>query len=447
MVTRSNEQKKLEKIYSENSNQLVLVYGARGCLKEDFIDNFCKGKNAFFYKCRNVSPEKQLQAFAHDIKNNLKAKSSIDSYDDCFKTISGIVTGKKIVVIDDFEYIVKKDDSFIKTLAKYKNQMFIILCSSSLSWINNDLDDLFSGEKDVIDARLKLDEVGFLDVVRAFPKYSVEESVTVYGILGGVPSYLNRWNQSKSFKQNVCDNILDVNGFLFNEANEFLGSELRELTVYNTILSSIAEGNEKLNDLYNDTGYSRAKISVYIKNLAAFDVVEKVVSFETGGWDNAKKGIYRISNNYINFYFHFIYPHLSELYFMSSEMFYDLYIKDNLASYLQRYFVNVCKEYLELLNKVGQCTINVEKIGTWLGKSGTIDIVAQDNVRNNVVGMCNWKEKELTINDYEKLVESMKKARINAKTTYLFSATAFDKKLVDLSKEDKSIVLVDMKEL
>ena len=41
----------------------------------------------------------------------------------------------------------------------------------------------------------------------------------------------------------------------------------------------------------------------------------------------------------------------------------------------------------------------------------------------------------------------MKKARINAKTTYLFSATAFDKKLVDLSKEDKSIVLVDMKEL
>ena len=239
MVTRSNEQKKLEKIYSENSNQLVLVYGARGCLKEDFISTFCKGKNAFFYKCRNVSPEKQLQAFASDIKNNLKAKSSIDSYDDCFKTISGIITGKKILVIDDFEYIVKKDDSFIKTLAKYKNQMFIILCSSSLSWINNDLDDLFSGEKDVIDARLKLDEVGFLDVVRAFPKYSVAESVTVYGILGGVPSYLNRWNQSKSFKQNVCDNILDVNGFLFNEANEFLGSELRELTVYNTILSSI----------------------------------------------------------------------------------------------------------------------------------------------------------------------------------------------------------------
>lgn len=447
MVTRLNEQKKLEKIYSENNSQVVLVYGARGCLKEDFIKSFCKDKKAFYYKCRNVSPEKQLQAMASDIKNNLKAKSSLDSYDDCFTTISGIITGKKVVIIDDFEYLVKKESSIIKTIAKFKKDMFIILASSSLSWINNDLDEVFSGENDVIDVRMKLDEVGFLDIVRAFPKYSVEESVTVYGILGGVPAYLNRWNQSKSFKQNVCDNILDINGYLFNEANEFLGSELRELTVYNTILSSIAEGNEKLNDLYNDTGYSRAKISVYIKNLSAFDVVEKVVSFETGGWDNAKKGIYRISNNFINFYFHFIYPHLSDLYVMPAEMFYDTYIKDDLASYLQRYFVNVCKEYLELLNKVGQCSIKVEKIGTWLGKSGTIDIVAQDRIRNNVVGMCNWKEKELSIGDYEDLVESMKKARISAKTTYLFSATAFDKKLVELSQNDNSIVLVDMKEL
>ena len=41
----------------------------------------------------------------------------------------------------------------------------------------------------------------------------------------------------------------------------------------------------------------------------------------------------------------------------------------------------------------------------------------------------------------------MKKARINAKTTYLFSATAFDKELKDLASGDDSIVLVDMKEL
>lgn len=447
MVTRTSEIKNLEKLYANNSNQVVLVYGARGCLKEELIKNFCNDKKAFYYRGRNVSVEKQLAALSNDIKENLKYIPEINSYDDCFDAISKKISGKKILVIDDFEYVVKKNEEVLKVIEKYKKEMFIILGSCALSWINNDLSELLDGHKNLIDARMKLEEVGFLDVVRAFPKNTVEQSVTTYGILGGVPSYLNRWNGSKTFKQNVCENILSPNGYLFNEVNEFLGSELRELTVYNTILASIASGNEKLNDLYNDTGYSRAKISVYIKNLSAFDVVEKVVSFETGGWDNAKKGIYRISNNYINFYFHFIYPHLSQLHIMPAEMFYDRYIKDDLGDYLQRYFVNVCKEYLELLDKVGKCSINIEKMGTWLGKSGTIDIVGQDNVRNNVVGMCNWKEKELSIHDYENLIEAMKKARINAKTMYLFSATAFDSRLIELSKQDNSIVLVDMKEL
>ncbi|MCR4610495.1 MAG: ATP-binding protein [Lachnospiraceae bacterium] len=446
MVSRTTEIKKLENLYSNNNKQVVLVYGGRGCLKEELLSSFCNNKNAFYYRSRNVSPESQLQTLSRDIKERFNTDNILDSYEDCFDNLFAKLASGGIVIIDDFEYIVKKDDTLIKTIDKYKKDMFIVLASSSLSWINNDLDDVL-GNKNLIDTVIKLEEVGFLDVVRAFPRYSVEESVSVYGILGGVPLYLNRWSQAMPFKANVCDNILNPNGYLFDEVNAILGSELRELTVYNTILASIAKGNEKLNDLYNDTGYSRAKISVYIKNLAAFDIVSKVVSFETGGWDNAKKGVYRISNSFVNFYFHFIYPHLSQLYVMKPDKFYDTYIRDELASYLQRYFVNVCKEYLELLNKVGKCSVNIEKIGTWLGKTGTIDIVAQDDVRNSVVGKCNWEAKEFTYEDYEDLVQSMKQARINAKTVYLFSATSFDSRLIELSNEDSTIVLVDMKEL
>ena len=445
MVSRASEVKRLDNLYSNNKSQVVLIYGERGCLKEELIRDFIKGKKAFYYRGRNISPEKQLKIMSEDINSSLKLNRAFNSYYECFSAIAA--SDKDIVVVDDFEYIVKKDESFIKAVSQHKNGLFIIVSASSLSWINNDLDDVLGDSKSVIDERIKLDEVGFLDVVRAFPRFTVAESVTVYGILGGVPAYLNRWSQTKPFRANICDNLLDPNGYLFEEVNSHLGGELRELTVYNTILSSIASGNEKLNDLFNDTGYSRAKISVYIKNLTAFDIVSKVVSFETGGWDNAKKGVYRISNNLVNFYFHFIYPHLSEIYTLTPDAFYDKYIRDNLAEYLQRYFVSVCKEYLELLNKVGKCSINITKMGTWVGKNGNIDIVAQDSVRNSVVGMCNWKNKELKFSDYEDLLDAMKQARINAKTLYLFSATSFEQRLQDLASDDSSIVLVDMKEL
>ena len=137
---------------------------------------------------------------------------------------------------------------------------------------------------------------------------------------------------------------------MYNKAENIIGASLRELSVYDTILACIAGGCDKLNDLYLKTGFSRAKISVYMKNLAASDIIEKAVSFETGGWENAKKGVYRIRDNYVNFWFCFIYPHLSALYMMSAEEFYDTYIEPGLNTYLNRYFVGVFMEYLWLLN-------------------------------------------------------------------------------------------------
>lgn len=76
-----------------------------------------------------------------------------------------------------------------------------------------------------------------------------------------------------------------------------------ELSAYSTILAAIARGENKLNDIFHATGFSRAKISVYLKNLANFNIVEKVVSFETGGWENAKKGVYQIKDTFVNFWF------------------------------------------------------------------------------------------------------------------------------------------------
>ena len=53
----------------------------------------------------------------------------------------------------------------------------------------------------------------------------------------------------------------------------------------------------------------------------------------------------------------------------------------------------------------------------------------------------------MSYNRYEELLDSMKKARITANTIYLFSATKFDVKLEELSKEKNNVVLVDMTEL
>ncbi len=234
---------------------------------------------------------------------------------------------------------------------------------------------------------------------------------------------------------------------MYNAAVELIGGQLRELSVYETILAYIAGGYDKLNDLYLKTGFSRAKISVYMKNLSAFDIIQKVVSFETGGWENTKKGIYRIRDNYVNFWFHFIYPHLSDLYMMGTEEFYDAYIAPGLDTYLNRYFTEVCMEYLGLLGVVGKLPLKIAKMGTWVGKEGNIDIIAQNEIRQNMVGLCNWDRPELTMSMCEELFANMKKAKIGAEYYFLFSARGFDAAVTEMAEQDKRFILVDMNEL
>lgn len=451
---KQSELKKLENLYAESGNQLVVLYGPMDCEKEELIRNFVETKKHFYYRARKASAKEQLVMMGEEVARKFEVKIQKNTYDEYFNRVKSGNPTKLVVIIDEFEHIVRKDPSFIESIIKLKNRrlypgpVMIILASSSIVWTEQDMPEAI-GEEAVskIDARIKIPNLNFLEVVRAFPELSVSEAIKIYGVLGGVPGYLKYWKKRKSFKQNICDLILSEDGYFFKKAEELVASELRELSVYNTILMAIAKGENKLNDLHHYTEYSRPKISVYMKNLSQFDIIEKVVSFETGGWENAKKGVYRIKDTYVNFYYRFVYPHLSDLYMMEPEDFYDTYIEKELDDYLNRYFINVCMEYLSLLNQIRRLPLVVAKMGTWVGKTGNIDIIAQSADRQNIVGICNWEKEELTLAMCKELFDSMTKAKITSKHVYLFSAKSFSDDVKELARIDKRFELIDMNEL
>ena len=450
---KQSELKRLEDLYAESGNQLVVLYGPMNCEKEALIGSFIGDKKYFYYRARQASDVEQRRMMGEEVARKYDIKLQKYTYEEYFNRVKSGDPTKLVVVIDEFEHIAKKDPEFIESILKLKNRrlypgpVMIILASSSIVWVEQDMNEVLGDAVKKIDASIKIPSLNFLEVVRLFPDLSVSEIIKIYGVLGGVPGYLSCWNKTKSFKQNICDLILSEDGYLFDMAEKIVSSELRELSVYNTILLAIAKGENKLNDLFHYTGYSRPKISVYMKNLSHFDIIEKVVSFETGGWDNAKKGVYRIKDTYVNFYYKFIYPHLSDLYIMGADEFYDTYIEKELDEYLNRYFINVCMEYLSLLNQIRRLPLVVTKMGTWVGKEGNIDIIAQSTDRQKIVGLCNWEKDELTMDMCKDLFASMKKAKIDSKHIYLFSAKAFAPEVVAMAKEDTRFELIDMNEL
>ena len=62
-VVRSTERKQLEKLYLENGNRFLLLYGTAYTMKESLLSDFLSDKDYFYYRSRNVSPEEQKRIF------------------------------------------------------------------------------------------------------------------------------------------------------------------------------------------------------------------------------------------------------------------------------------------------------------------------------------------------------------------------------------------------
>lgn len=453
MTGRKAQIHQLEELYQRDGNQLVFLYGRRENGIRKLIQDFCSDKKFFYYYAPEISAKAQKKKITAEIEQQYGVLVSEESYDMCFNRIKSGDASKLILVIDEFAHIVKKDEQFMESIIRlkehklYPGPVLILLYTSAMSWAEQSMEKELQKYHRKMDMITSLSELKFVEMVQSFPGYTVSQSVEVYGVIGGVQEYMDKWDSKENIRYNICKHILSPDGFLFQEAERIISKELRELSVYNTILEAVASGKRKLNDLYQETGFSRPKISVYLKNLMAFGMVEKVISFETGGWENAQKGLYQIKDTFVNFWFKFVYPHMSDLYRLEPEEFYDKYIAENLEMYLNRYFVKVCTEYLELMNQIQKLPIQMHKIGTWIGKQGHIDIIVQNKVRENLICLCNWSEPEMTFEMCQGLFKSMEQAKITANYYYLFSAKSFDEKLVKMVSADKRILLVDMNQL
>ncbi len=209
----------------------------------------------------------------------------------------------------------------------------------------------------------------------------------------------------------------------------------------------MAGGKLKLNDIYARTGFSRAKISVYIKNLIELDVVEKVFSYDTEGKENTKKGLYRIKDRFLHFWYRFVFPNLSNIENRQAERVYNEKIAPFLDEYLSQYFVTVCQEYFQLMSDYQKLPFEIEQMGEWYGKEGTIDFMGEGKDKSLFVGKCKWDREPMAEQDFMDLLALNKQAGVEPDYYYLFSKSGFTSSFEVKAKEIHNLVLTNLTDL
>lgn len=445
MSQRWAEKKYLEQFYSKEGNQIVVVYGGYGIGKTALVRDFCTDKPYEYHLAASGSERQQRYDWARELEEEGLELPDYPTYTQIWETQMRIITHKKVMIIDEFQNLVKSSDSFMEELISFvkkgqnRKNMLVILCSSTVGWVENTMVSRIRHAAMELSGLLKLKPLPFRLLREQYPSYSIKECVALYGITGGIPAYWSEFDEKKTLKDNICDTILSPSGVLFHEAQRLVGEELRELAVYNTILSALAEGRFKLNDLYLHTGFSRAKISVYLRNLMELEIVEKIFSYDTEGRANTQKGIYRIRNPFVRFYYTFLYPHLGRLYTMETAAFYDRYIGKNLPTYADSCFRDVCLEYVEMQHPLN-------KRGIWQGKQGRIDIVGIDGEKRTIAALCSFS-KTVTSEDYEQFLLCLKKAKLEPEEILIFSGEGFDASVQAEERLNRLVHLISAQQL
>lgn len=449
---RSAELKTLQNYYNREDNQIVVVYGDRLSGKTQLIKDFLKGKEFFYYSARACSEDEQLKLWHDELRDEIAKNCEIkEGYQGIIAAMleQTVEDSRRVIVIDEFQNIIKSGNEFMEAVVhgahnKWSSQpVMFVLCSSSVYWIENQMVDKLKELAFEISGLLRLNDLKFLDFTRYFKNYELQSSVEAYAVIGGRPMLWELWDDTRTVSDNICALILRDGAPLNEYGKHILPAELREPQVYNTILATLAQGKNKLNDIYKYTGFSRAKISVYIKNLIELEIVEKIDSVNTAGHENVQKGIYRIVDPFVRFWYKYVFRYCSKLIFMSPEKFYAKYISPSFKSYTAYCFTDVCAEYLDILNQMDKLNFRYNQRGVWVGKVGTIDTVAMDDDGRTLVALCNWENPVMNYADYEWLMFCVKQAKLDVNDVYLFSAGDFDLELKQEDMINEHLTLID----
>ena len=456
-VDREEEMMTLQSEYERPGSSLVILYGRRRVGKTALISEFIKGKNALFFLASEESEAQNRTAFkekaADFTGNELLRQFDAKSWDILFQTIMQTPFQEKpIIVIDEFQYIGKSNPAFPSIFQRiWEEQLkdrsvMVILCGSLISMMESQTLSYSSPLYGRRTAQIRLKQIPFRYYHEFFPDKSPRELVEYYSVTGGVPKYIELFSESDDIYHAIQKNILNRSGYLYDEPHFLLQQEVSEIGNYFSVIRAIAAGNSKLSAISTVLEVKSTSLTKYLKTLIDLDILEREVPVTEENPEKSKKGLYKIKDNYLRFWFAFIYPNMSFIESGNSAIVLDKIRKSMVSGHTAFVYEDVCREQMWKLNANGAWPFHFSKLGRWWDSRNEIDIAAIDPDGSNLIlGECKFWQEPVGSNILYALEQKAAAVewRKDRRHTWLilFSAAGFTGELKEIAKSRSDLIL------
>ena len=322
-IGRKEELASLNERYNSGKYECAVIWGRRRVGKTELINEFIKGKKHIYFTAAEGTEKKNLEILSKSIFSGLEGGMRVNTpifkdFAACLDYIFEYAKNEKLVfVIDEYPYLADCEKSISSILQQYIDHHFqrinfmLILCGSSMSFMENQV----MGHKSPLYGRrtcqYKVVPFDFKTSAQFHKSFGRQEQALIYGITGGIPKYLQQIDDNKDLKTNIINNFFSPDNLLFEEPANLLKQELREPAVYNAIITAVATGSSKLNEIATKTHMPTSSCSIYLTSLISLNIIKKELPVLAK--PTSRNTIYRLNDGMFRFWYKFVYDNISEI--------------------------------------------------------------------------------------------------------------------------------------
>jgi AAA+ ATPase superfamily predicted ATPase len=464
-VDRAEELAFLEEQWKREKASFVVVYGRRRIGKTALISRFLAFRRGFYFLATEESEAQNRAAFralaAQFSGNELLAASTAADWDLIFREALrppvGAVPGKAkqerlVIVIDEFQYLAKTNPAFPSVLQKLWDSflsgenVMLILCGSSVSMMEGSVLSYNSPLYGRRTGQIRLEQIPFSFYGAFFPGRTERELVERYAVTGGVPKYIELLGSGSLYRE-IQKNILTTSGFLYHEPAFLLRMEVSEIGSYYSLIKVIAAGNRKLSQIASALELKQSAISKYLNTLITLGILEREVPVTEENPEKSKKGLYRIKDNFLRFWFRFVFPRMGYVEMGRSGEALEQIKQNFIDGHVSYVWEDICREKMWSLDLKKRWGVSIDRCGRWWSKEIEIDMVAYNSSGSDMIfGECKFRSGKMgaaALRDLEQKAGAVPwKNDIRRNYFVLFSIGGFSRELQSIAESRGDVLLV-----
>jgi len=321
-IGRERELAVLQEFADSPRAELFVLYGRRRVGKTELLQQLCHGRRAVYFLAAQVRDKDNLRAFKTALAEGL-SDPLLDSleFPDWAAALGYAAEHARderlVLVLDEFPYLCEANKGLPSVVQGFwdqrgkRSQLMLVLCGSQVSFMEREVlaerSPLFGRRT----GQRRLEPLAPSEALAFFPRWSHDDALAAYGALGGMPAYLMRFRDDRPLADNLLREVLRPEGFLFDEVQFLLRTELKSPATYNSILAAVARGAERVGDIALSVGVDSPTANKYLSVLRELRLVEREVPLFDPDPLRSRKGTYRIADRFLAFHFRHVQPHLS----------------------------------------------------------------------------------------------------------------------------------------